>query len=70
VPAFTYIATLEAVALLGLRPVLVDVRPDTFMLDPAAVRAALTPRTGVVLVVHLFGQCADLEAINRIMRRP
>jgi UDP-2-acetamido-2-deoxy-ribo-hexuluronate aminotransferase len=66
VPAFTYIATLEAVALLGLRPVLVDVRPDTFMLDPAAVRAALTPRTGVVLVVHLFGQCADLEAINII----
>jgi UDP-2-acetamido-2-deoxy-ribo-hexuluronate aminotransferase len=66
VPAFTYIATLEAVALLGLRPVLVDVRPDTFMLDPAAVRAALTPRTGAVLVVHLFGQCADLEAINII----
>jgi len=63
VPAFTYIATLEAVALLGLRPVLADVRPDTFMLDPAAVRAALTPRTGAVLVVHLFGQCADLEGI-------
>ncbi|MBJ6144810.1 DegT/DnrJ/EryC1/StrS family aminotransferase [Hymenobacter sp. BT559] len=61
VPAFTYIATLEAVALLGLRPVLADVRPDTFMLDPAAVREALTPQTRVVLIVHLFGQCADLE---------
>ncbi|WP_233635629.1 DegT/DnrJ/EryC1/StrS family aminotransferase [Hymenobacter setariae] len=66
VPAFTYIATLEAVALLGLRPVLADVRPDTFMLDPAAVRAALTPRTGAVLAVHLFGQCADLEDLAKI----
>ena len=66
VPAFTYIATLEAVALLGLRPVVVDVRPDTFMLDPAAVRAALTSRTGAVLAVHLFGQCADLETIKSI----
>jgi UDP-2-acetamido-2-deoxy-ribo-hexuluronate aminotransferase len=66
VPAFTYIATLEAVALLGLRPVLADVRPDTFMLDPDAVQAALTPRTGAVLVVHLFGQCANLEAISAL----
>lgn len=66
VPAFTYIATLEAVALLGLRPVLADVRPDTFMLDPAAVQAALTPRTRAVLVVHLFGQCADLEGIKQV----
>ena len=63
VPAFTYAATLEAVALLGLRPVLAEVRPDTFNLDPAAVRAALTPRTGAVIAVHLFGQCADLEAL-------
>ena len=63
VPAFTYVATLEAAALLGLRPVLADVLPDTFNLDPAAVRAALTPRTGAVVAVHLFGQCADLEAL-------
>lgn len=66
VPAFTYVATLEAAALLGLRPVLADVRPDTFNLDPAAVRAALTPRTGAVIVVHLFGQCADLEEISNV----
>jgi len=63
VPAFTYVATLEAAALLGLRPVLADVQPDTFNLDPAAVRAALTPRTGAVIAVHLFGQCADLEEL-------
>lgn len=66
VPAFTYVATLEAAALLGLRPVLVDVLPDTFNVDPAAVRAALTPRTGAVVAVHLFGQCADLEKLTSI----
>ncbi len=66
VPAFTYVATLEAAALLGLHPVLVDVLPDTFNIDPAAVRAALTPRTEAVVAVHLFGQCADLEEINII----
>ncbi|TDN37907.1 DegT/DnrJ/EryC1/StrS aminotransferase family protein [Hymenobacter sp. UV11] len=66
VPAFTYVATLEAAALLGLEPVLVDVLPDTFNVDPAAVRAALTPRTGAVVAVHLFGQCADLEQLTII----
>jgi dTDP-4-amino-4,6-dideoxygalactose transaminase len=68
VPAFTYVATLEAAALLGLKPVLVDVLPDTFNVDPAAVRAALTPRTGAVVIVHLFGQCADLEGLTQICR--
>ena len=66
IPAFTYVATLEAAALLGLRPVLVDVRPDTFNIDPAAVEAAITPRTGAIVAVHLFGQCADLEALRAI----
>ncbi|MBD2768087.1 DegT/DnrJ/EryC1/StrS family aminotransferase [Hymenobacter sp. BT664] len=69
VPAFTYVATLEAAALLGLRPVLVDVRPDTFNVDPAAVQAALTPRTGAIVAVHLFGQCADLEQLRTIAQR-
>ena len=66
VPAVTYVATLEAAALLGLRPVLVDVRPDTFNLDPAAVESALSWRTGAIVAVHLFGQCADLEQLRRI----
>ncbi len=66
IPAFTYVATLEAAALLGLRPVLVDVCADTFNLDPAAVAAALTPRTGAIVAVHLFGQCADLEVLRRL----
>lgn len=68
-PAFTYVATLEAAALLGLRPVLVDVLPDTFNVDPAAVAAAITPRTGAIVAVHLFGQCADLEALRAISAR-
>ncbi|WP_233454628.1 DegT/DnrJ/EryC1/StrS family aminotransferase [Hymenobacter negativus] len=66
IPAFTYVATLEAAALLGLRPVLVDALPDTFNIDPAAVEAAITPRTGAIVAVHLFGQCADLEALRAI----
>ncbi len=66
IPAFTYIATLEAAALLGLRPVLADVRPDTFNLDPTAVAAAISPRTGAIIAVHLFGQCADLEALQAL----
>ena len=69
IPAFTYVATLEAAALLGLRPVLVDVLPNTFNIDPAAVEAALTPRTGAIVAVHLFGQCADLEALRTISKR-
>lgn len=64
VPAFTYVATLEAAAVLGLVPVPADVRPDTFNLDPAAVEAAITPRTSAIIVVHLFGQCADLAALR------
>ena len=55
VPAFTYVATLEAAALLGLRPVLVEVRSDTCNVDPAAVRAALGPRTGAVVAVGANG---------------
>jgi dTDP-4-amino-4,6-dideoxygalactose transaminase len=68
-PAFTYVATLEAAALLGLKPVLVDIRPDTFNINPAAVEAALTPRTGAIVAVHLFGQCADLAALRAISIR-
>lgn len=69
VPAFTYVATAEAAALLGLRVVLADVRPDTFGLDPAAFAAAITPRTRAVVPVHLFGQCADLGALLTVANR-
>jgi len=61
--SFTYVATAEAIALLQLTPVLVDVDPETFALDPEQVRAAIGPRTRAVVPVHLFGQCAPMEPI-------
>lgn len=63
---FTFVATAEVIALLGLRPVFVDVCPDTFCMDVSKIEAAITPRTRVILPVHLFGQCADMETILRI----
>jgi len=68
VPAFTYIASVEVIALLGLTPVLVDVDPQTFNISVEAIRNAITKRTKVILPVHLFGQCADMEAIMEIAR--
>lgn len=63
---FTFIATAEVIALLGFTPVVVDVDPDTFNLDPEAVRRAITPKTKAIVPVHLFGQCADMEALLEI----
>jgi len=60
---FTFIATVEVIRLLGLKPVFVDVRSDTFNLDPELLEQALTNRTRAIVPVNLFGQCADLEAI-------
>src|SRR5690606_14827576 len=68
-PAFTFIATAEAAALLGITPVFADVDPRTFNLDPAAVEAAVTPRTKAVVPVHLYGQAADMEPILAVARR-
>lgn len=69
VPAFTYVATAEAAALLGLKVILADVRPDTFCLDPAAVAAVATVRTRAVVPVHLFGQCADMAGLLPLAAR-
>ena len=62
-PTFTYIATAEVIALLGLTPVLVDVEPDTFTIDIDQVEAAITPRTKAIVPVHLYGQCANMERL-------
>lgn len=67
--SFTYVATAEVIALLGLTPILVDVLPDTFNIDPAAVEKAITPKTKAIVPVHLFGQCADMEAIMSIAQK-
>ncbi|AMM52012.1 Pleiotropic regulatory protein [Rufibacter sp. DG15C] len=63
VPAFNYVATAEVIALLGLKPVFVDVLPDTMCIDPAKVRAAITDKTVAIMPVHLFGQCAPMEEL-------
>ena len=60
---FTFAATVEVIALLQLTPVLVDVYPDTFNIDIAAIEKAITPKTKAIVPVHLFGQCADMDAI-------
>lgn len=63
---FTYVATAEVIGLLGLKPVLVDVKPDTFTIDPELVVKAITPKTRAIVPVHLFGQCADMETLYAI----
>lgn len=65
-PGFTYIATAETVALLGAKPVYVDIDPRTYNLDPNLLEAAITPRTKAIIPVSLYGQCADYDAINAI----
>lgn len=68
-PGFTYIATAETVALLGAKPVYVDVDPRTYNLDSQLLEAAITPRTKAIIPVSLYGQCADFDAINAIAAR-
>lgn len=67
--SFTFVATAEVIALLQLLPVVVDVDPHTFNIDPAAIERAITPNTKAIVPVHLFGQCADMEAILDIAKR-
>ncbi len=69
VPDFTFIATVETVALLGLTPVVADVDPDTFLLQPESIKQLITPRTRAVIPVHLFGQCVDMEPLMAIARK-
>ncbi len=66
---FTYVATAEVIALLKLKPVLVDVFEDTFTIDPAAVEKAITPKTKAIVPVHLFGQCAKMDEIMAIAKK-
>lgn len=67
--SFTYVATAEVIALLKLTPVLVDVDPETFCIDPKAVEAAITPRTKAIVPVHLFGQCAPMQPLLDIAKK-
>jgi len=65
---FTFIATVEVIRLLGLKPVFVDVKPDTFNMDPEHLEQAVTERTRAIIPIHLFGQCAEMESIMEFAR--
>jgi perosamine synthetase len=67
VPAFTWVATANVVEHVGARPVFVDVQPDSYNVDPAMVAAALSPRTRAIIPVHLFGLCADMDALAAVI---
>ncbi|WP_036382360.1 DegT/DnrJ/EryC1/StrS aminotransferase family protein [Muricauda sp. MAR_2010_75] len=66
---FTFAATVEVIALLNLTPVLVDVEPDTFNIDIKAIEKAITPKTKAIVPVHLFGQCANMDAIMELAEK-
>ena len=66
---FTFAATVEVISLLQLTPVLVDVDPQTFIIDPKAIEAAITSKTKAIIPVHLFGQAANMEAINTLAEK-
>jgi dTDP-4-amino-4,6-dideoxygalactose transaminase len=67
--SFTYVATAEVIALLKLKPILVDVDPDTFNIDPEAIENAITEKTKAIVPVHLFGQCANMDRIMQIAKK-
>ncbi len=64
--AFTFFATVETMLLLGVSPVFVDIDPQTYMIDPLKIEAVITPKTRAIMPVSLFGQVADMDAINAI----
>lgn len=68
-PSFTFIATAEVIALLRLKPVFVDIDPQTYCIDPAAIEKAITPKTKAIVPVHLYGHSADIEPIMEIARK-
>jgi UDP-2-acetamido-2-deoxy-ribo-hexuluronate aminotransferase len=67
--SFTYVATAEVIALLKLKPVLVDVNPETFNIDVKCIERAISPKTKAIVPVHLFGQCADMEPILELAKK-
>lgn len=68
-PSFTYIATVEVVALLNLKPVFVEVNKDTFTIDVSKIEAAITPKTKAIVPVHLYGQSVDMEPLEALAKK-
>ncbi len=68
VPSFTFVASVEVIALLGLKPIVVDVDPRTFLMKIDGIEASLSPRTRAIIPVHLFGQCVNMKALMNIAK--
>ncbi len=66
---FTFVATAEVIALLGAKPVYVDIEPDTYLIDPDKIEKAVTSKTKAIIPVHLYGQSADMDKINTIAKK-
>ena len=66
VPSFTFFASVSCITRLGATPVFVDIRPDTYNIDPGKITEAISPRTKAIIAVHLFGQCAEIDRICQI----
>ena len=66
---YTWISTAEVIALLGAKPVFVDIRPDTWNMDETQLEAAITDKTKAIMPVSIYGQCADMGAINEIAKK-
>lgn len=66
VPSFTFVASVEVIALLGLKPIVVDVDPRTFLMKTEDIEASLSPRTKAIIPVHLFGQCVNMKVLMNI----
>ncbi len=68
VPSFTFVASVEVIALLGLKPIVVDVDPRTFLMKTEDIEASLSPRTKAIIPVHLFGQCVNMKSLMAIAK--
>jgi UDP-2-acetamido-2-deoxy-ribo-hexuluronate aminotransferase len=66
---FSFIATAETIVLLGATPIFVDIKPDTYNIEPTQIEAAITPKTKAIMPVSLYGQCADFDSINAIAQK-